>query len=497
MKSIGITKTERYLARLCKGTFLSLWSYPNIFRDQGQRGGCGDGKELCDLLVVHGNDVIIFSDKSCKFPDTGKLHVDWCRWFRHAVLNSAKQVYGAERWLKEHPDRLFLDRSCTQKFPLNLPAVQDIHFHRVAVALNAGDRCRRELHGNGGLMLMPNIVGESHVDSQDAQFTPFAVGQVDPCRGLIHVLDDATLDILLRELDTVSDFLGYLKCKEELISSGRLAKASEESDLLAVYLTHTDYAGQHGFPPLPDNSNLLVDARNWNSLSQNPQYIAKKHADKISYVWDRIIEELSGHAVNGTLVYDPPSFRQTELSLRVMASESRFARRRLSDFLRGILEDTPKDRIGIRTILPEGSSGIIYVFVAMSNIGWPEDRFRKYRRNYLGLYCRVVASQHKGVQRFVGLATEVGLGPERSYDLVYLEPGEWSKEMEAEAKQMQDQTKMFTHFKKKHFHASEYPQVEMMPDLLPMRRSARSGKTGRNEPCPCGSGKKFKKCCGA
>jgi SEC-C motif-containing protein len=23
----------------------------------------------------------------------------------------------------------------------------------------------------------------------------------------------------------------------------------------------------------------------------------------------------------------------------------------------------------------------------------------------------------------------------------------------------------------------------------------RSGKTGRNEPCPCGSGKKYKKCC--
>ncbi|MBI5083521.1 MAG: SEC-C domain-containing protein [Acidobacteria bacterium] len=25
----------------------------------------------------------------------------------------------------------------------------------------------------------------------------------------------------------------------------------------------------------------------------------------------------------------------------------------------------------------------------------------------------------------------------------------------------------------------------------------RSEKVGRNEPCPCGSGKKYKKCCGA
>jgi hypothetical protein len=36
--------------------------------------------------------------------------------------------------------------------------------------------------------------------------------------------------------------------------------------------------------------------------------------------------------------------------------------------------------------------------------------------------------------------------------------------------------------------ASEYAAA-------PIRRSA--PKVGRNEPCPCGSGKKFKKCCGA
>ncbi len=36
------------------------------------------------------------------------------------------------------------------------------------------------------------------------------------------------------------------------------------------------------------------------------------------------------------------------------------------------------------------------------------------------------------------------------------------------------------------------------PDRSGMRREpARSDKVGRNEPCPCGSGKKFKKCCGA
>ena len=31
----------------------------------------------------------------------------------------------------------------------------------------------------------------------------------------------------------------------------------------------------------------------------------------------------------------------------------------------------------------------------------------------------------------------------------------------------------------------------------PAPRPARTPKTGLNDPCPCGSGKKFKKCCGA
>lgn len=36
----------------------------------------------------------------------------------------------------------------------------------------------------------------------------------------------------------------------------------------------------------------------------------------------------------------------------------------------------------------------------------------------------------------------------------------------------------------------------LKPMALPLtHRQRATGKVGRNEPCPCGSGKKFKKCC--
>lgn len=61
-ESAGVTASERYLNELCKRSFLSLWSYPNLFRDQGRRYGKGDGKELCDHLIIFNEHVIIFSD---------------------------------------------------------------------------------------------------------------------------------------------------------------------------------------------------------------------------------------------------------------------------------------------------------------------------------------------------------------------------------------------------------------------------------------------------
>lgn len=52
-------------------------SYPNVHTDEGRKKGKGDGKELCDLLVVFGNHVLIFSDKACAFPDHPDIKVAW------------------------------------------------------------------------------------------------------------------------------------------------------------------------------------------------------------------------------------------------------------------------------------------------------------------------------------------------------------------------------------------------------------------------------------
>lgn len=112
-RSEGVTASERYLAKLATKTFLDLWCYPNLFS--------GPGKELCDLLAVCGDDILIFSDKTIEWPDGSDVHVAWQRWYRRAVERSVAQVRGAARWIRQFPDGLYLDAACTKKFPLKLP----------------------------------------------------------------------------------------------------------------------------------------------------------------------------------------------------------------------------------------------------------------------------------------------------------------------------------------------------------------------------------------
>src|SRR5712692_6710692 len=222
VRSEGVTATERYLGKLCQRSFLSLWSYPGVFRDQGPPGGKGNGKEVCDLLVVFENHVIIFSDKHCHFADSGDLTVNWARWYRKTIHKSAEQVWGAERWIREFPNRLFLDKQCTVPFPITLPDRANAIFHRIVVAHDASRRCKELFGGSGSLILDGSLIGDAHLKM------PFTIGQINPDKGYVHVFDDTTLDIVMRTLDTISDFTAYLTKKERFLTGKKVVRAAGE-----------------------------------------------------------------------------------------------------------------------------------------------------------------------------------------------------------------------------------------------------------------------------
>jgi len=486
-KHQGTTMAERFLARLCERTFLSLWSYPNVVRDVFVPG-TRIGKEVCDLLVVFEDRVLIFSDKDCAVPQTGNLQLDWSRWLRKAVVENARQAHGAERWLRQFPNRLFLDRECTKPLPV-LPQITDrTRFHLIVVAHRIAKRCRDELGGSGSLMINSDLRGAA------AHTEPFQVGDLDPIKSLVHVLDDTTLNVLMRELDTIADFVVYLDKKEEFLRSGPHLFAADEEELLSWYLRFTNEEGEHCFK-LPEErvDGVSLDEGFYERYLKNPQRIAKVEADEVSYAWDRLIERFSFHAMNGTQFFAPPGgVSDTERILRWMAREPRVRRRMLARSLVKCVTTTPAHLRRTAVALPSAPGDPYYVYLMIPwNHQATVQQNREVRRNVLEAACMVVRLKWPEALDVVGIATESGNDSRsRSEDAMYCDFRNWTEEMEQDAKKFQQAIGLLVNPKETRSTEHEYPESETQPLLhLPV-------KVGRNEPCPCGSGKKFKKCHG-
>jgi hypothetical protein len=196
-ESEGVTNSERYLPRLARKAFLSLWSYSNLYMDEGRSKDKGDGKELCDLVVVFGNNVLLFSDKHCKFPSHSDIKVSWSRWYRRAIEKSARQLLGAEKFIKAHPTRVFLDKDCQTRLPIDLPDPRAAHYFLVAVTRGSYEVAEHfwGRGSSGSLMLDSTIEGDAHYE------TPFRLGFPLLGRRFVHVLDEMTCCGLL-EMDT-------------------------------------------------------------------------------------------------------------------------------------------------------------------------------------------------------------------------------------------------------------------------------------------------------
>jgi len=433
-RSDGITPSEKYLKKLCDRAFLSLWSYSGIYRDQKQ-GGKGDGKELCDLLVVFENHVIIFSDKQIEFPKSGNVRLDWSRWYRRAVRESAKQIFGAEKWIKSFPHRLFIDRGCTQPFPLQLPDINDVKIHRIVIAHGMAEKCKSFFNGGSGSLLIDNAVkGDAHCREN---CLPFVIGQVDPIKGYVHVFDDVTLDVVLQTLDTITDFVTYLLKKERFLGNPDLSVwATGEEDLLAFYFRRLDDNGEHDFVLSPNDLNgVSISEGFWEHFSNSIERKSQLEADRISYSWDALIETFNKHIFQDTQYYAyPHGIIDQEKIVKFLARENRTRRRMLSKSLYELIGKTPSTELGARVMLPLRPNDPHYVFLLMpkqSNVS--ETEYRKMRRVMLQSYCMVTKYKFPEAVDIVGLATESGRREYGSEDLLYLDARDWTEEDQAVA----------------------------------------------------------------
>lgn len=486
VRSKGVNASENRLARLCDRTFLTMWSFSNPYKRPGQ--------ELCDLLVVFGNDIVLFSDKSCAFRETGDLQLAWSRWCRNAVIESRKEVIAAERWIREHPDRVYVNANCKAQLPIPFPEGDDVRFHKVAVAHGSLRRCKAQMGGSGSLLLNP---------SPGTFDLPFVVSLLDSKHHFVHVLDDVTLDIVLQEIDTIADFVRYLRNKEQLFVEQSLLVPTHEEDLLAAHLQTraSDPVGGFG---LAMGQKLQVATGLWEHLRQRPEHIEKKKQDGISQVWDKIIDVVTQDALENKLLIGQTDLASTEAGLRMMASECRFARRVLSIALVDLIKNAPTNSIVRRLVRPETkpwATRTAYVFFTFPMASSSCDDDRKARAVHMYMYCLAIAGKYREYPHVLGIATEAGLANGgRSHDICLIRINEWTAEWEARARSAHEELDVMREDRLQWWRlkSDEFPKAEpaIEPGLSREECRAMWGKVGPNATCPCGSGKKFKKCHG-
>lgn len=494
----GTTPSERYLARLAEQSFLNLWCYPNVFLDK-RAGGSGDGIELCDLLVVCGDNILIFSDKSNAWPSHPDVQVSWKRWARKAIAKSVRQIRGAERMIAKYPERIFIDAACTNPLPITLPSPDSRRVHGIAVALGAGDACRAFFKGgSGSFAIDPDIHGSGHWDGDEV--APFVVGDVDPEGSFIHVLDDATLDIVLRELDTITDFTTYLSRKERFIRAGHLFQANGEEDLVAHYMTHTNANGDHDFTfddgrePQAGEQIAFVPGI-YNRMRENRQYVAMRAADQNSYIWDSLINTFTRHILAGTNVVldgQPRGVSEFEESVRQLALVRRFHRRSIGEAVMDCLRRSSTATRFCRTILPDPGdpNGAAFFIMTLDPTRIVEARdyahYRNVRIEMLKIYAFAELHRNRTIRKIVGIALEPPTRQGRdggSEDLLYVEPPtEWTDAFVAEledAKQTFNIMQPSNERREFAVHAREFPEL---PDSdLNARRRTRLNRHQRRK----------------
>ena len=172
----------------------------------------------------------------------------------------------------------------------------------------------------------------------------------------------------------------------------------------------------------------------------------------------------------------------------------------LAEAIIGLIEKTPELYRATRVVLPSKPGDPYYFFLLLPRIeGVPYPEYREVRRNLLETYCMVTKLQFPEAKDIIGIATETGLEEDRSEDAVYYDASEWTEEEQAEAREglrtLEDLGMLGkrTQFSWKEF---EYPVLSPHHGKKVTPVSRWPTKYPRNKPCPCGSGKKYKYCCG-
>lgn len=335
-----MTPSEKYVAELCEQSFLPFWSFANPI---GKKG-----KELCDVLVVCGNIIIIISVKDIRVSENNDVLLQYDRWVKKAIYDSIDQIHGAERYLSKVDEVLLKNKKTNVK----LPDKKNRIIHRIAIAFGS-----------------PPIF-------------PLPTGEFD--KGYVHVFDEIATSTILTELDTIVDFTNYLTAKRKFITNKTIL-IPNEVDFLAYYI-QTGLEGD-----IPSNA-LMVGEYLWKDYINSDEYSKWLNDIRGSYIWDNMIHYIHSYHITDSTSNEKRD--ELEEAIRTINLEPRMNRIELGSVLNNAIERKVKARI----LKPINNDEHAYVFMPLTDKNWEE------KEGELELRCMVARYENPTAKKIIGIS---------------------------------------------------------------------------------------------
>lgn len=300
----------------------------------------------------------------------------------------------------------------------------------------------------------------------------------------VHIFLKDVFYEISKELDTIPDLLRYLDTRKTLLQNNVLIPLTSELDFLAMFKAKWPDIEDALSKAKTGNFKFVILPGMWDWYKKNCCLLAVRDKDnEVSFIIDSCIEHLY-RCINYQAHPDSP-IGTMEAYLEIitcLAGLNRLERRGLGErFLEKAGKSVTSER-GFNyafSIYPEQSLGILVM-------GFRGDD-RKKRVELLDkiLHCATVFYKSYNLKEIIGIATEEASQKERSYDVLLIR--DYKPEEDSNYPELLDcASKIFQPPKNETIH--EYREIQEKP--IHSKR-----KIGRNSPCPCGSGKKYKKCC--
>jgi hypothetical protein len=385
------SESEDYLTKITNSAFLKPWTIPNPFFRVG--------KEISDVLVPFGKDVILFSDKACRFNIDADVEISWSRWKRAAIDESIKQLKGAVRRLDMPNCTIFTDHKAQVPLAFDVPPPNERTYHLIAVVRPDRD---------------PNIIPAGWHGlrySDETETTLFQIGPRFVGNHFVHVFDGATIEHLLNHFDTGPDFIAYLKSRAAVLAT-RPGVSFRELDLLS--LATLNWMNGEGFTlSLDAAEKKMLSFGLWEVYSSSDRALHTRQESGASKVIDRLIqhfhdEYLSGRNANT----EKQDHNRHEEAMRHLASEDRFARRAITASLKSILDEAEQHTFWASTVPSPSHARVRYVWLAYPKkpSDWTEKYFEEFLQSRLAQYLLVAGDTFKP-EILIGFAV-----PNRSAD---------------------------------------------------------------------------------